>query len=430
MPGIGMRIIKSAAAVFLCFVIDRFRGTGGMVFYSQLAALWCMRDYVSETRQFAKQRMIGTVMGALYGLLLLVLYHNLYRKVLPGGDMIYSIMVSLFIILILYTTVVVKQKGASYFSCVVFLSIVVNHIQDMNPYLFVWNRFLDTVIRIFVGAAVNCFAIPGEKHKEILFLSGLDDTLLAKDGCMSDYSRVELNRMIRSGAKFTVSTVRTPASLMEPLRGIHLEIPVIAMDGAALYDIRENRYEYVYTISEKHCAAAMDFFDRRKIPFFANVVIGDRLLIYYQDTDRTAYNEIIERLRRSPYRNYIKRPVPKEEKVVYFMMIDESARIDELYKEMEQEECFRELKIVKHPSTECAGCSLLKVYHRDASKENMLEYLKGQLKIGRTVTFGTIEGKYTHLICPGDFNRVVKLMKREYERRKICMIWNCSRIRM
>lgn len=414
-PGIGMRIIKSGTAVLLCFFIERLRGSGGMVFYSQLAALWCMRDYVSETWHFAKQRTIGTAIGALYGLLLLVLYHDLYLKILPGGDMIYSIMVSFFVVLILYTTVLVKQKGASYFSCVVFLSIVINHIQDINPYVFVWNRFLDTMIGILTGALVNCFAVPRKKHKEILFLSGLDDTLLTKDGSMSDYSRVELNRMIRSGAKFTVSTVRTPASLMEVLRGIDLNIPVIAMDGAALYHVRENRYEFVYTISEKHCAAVENFLDGKKIPYFANVVIEDRLLIFYQDTDQAAYKEIIEKLRRSPYRNYIKRPVPKKEKVVYFMMIDRTARIDELYEEMEQKECFRELKMVKHPSTECEGCSLLKVYHRDASKNNMLEYLKGQLKIERTVTFGTIEGKYTYFINPGDFNKVVKLMKREYE---------------
>ena len=45
----------------------------------------------------------------------------------------------------------------------------------------------------------------------------------------------------------------------------------------------------------------------------------------------------------------------------------------------------------------------------------MIDYLKSQLGIEKTITFGTIEGKYTHLICPGDFNRVVKWMKKEYE---------------
>ena len=69
-----------------------------------------------------------------------------------------------------------------------------------------------------------------------------------------------------------------------------------------------------------------------------------------------------------------------------------------------------------NPSIECEGCSMLKVYNRNASKENMLDYLKKQLEIEKIVTFGTIEGKYTYLIKPGDFNRVVKLIMGRFKR--------------
>lgn len=413
-PGIGMRIIKSAVGVFLCFLIDILRGNEGIVFYSQLAVLWCMRDYVSETRKFARQRTVGTMIGAIYGLVLLLLRKRLAGTPCFEGRLFYGMIVSLFIVVVLYSTVLIRQKQASYFSCVVFLSIVVNHIQDANPYVFVWNRFLDTIIGIIVGVVVNCFTIPGKKNKDILFLSGLDDTLLAKNGSVSDYSRIELNRMIESGLNFTVSTMRTPASLMEPLRGINLKLPVIAMDGAALYNIIENRYEHVYIISAEHCDKILDYFEGKQLPYFANVVIDDLLLIYYQDTNCEQYNEIVEKLRKSPYRNYVKRPVARDENIVYFMVIDTSENIDLLYDEMTKEELFKTLKVIKHPSTEYEGCSLLKVYNKNASKENMLAYLKKQLRIEKTVTFGTIEGKYTYLIKPGDFNRVVKLVKRQF----------------
>lgn len=414
-PRIGMRIIESAVGVFLCFLIDILRGNEGIVFYSQLAVLWCMRDYVSETRRFAMQRSIGTVIGALYGLVLLLIHRKLPDEASFWGIISYRLIVSAFIIIVLYTTVLIRQKQASYFSCVVFLSIVVNHIQDSNPYIFVWNRFLDTMIGIVVAVAVNCFRIPGKKRNEILFLSGLDDTLLSSNGSMSDYSRVELNRMIDSGANFTVSTMRTPASLMEPLRGIHLKLPVIAMDGAALYNIWENKYEYVYIVSAGHCEAVRSYFEKREIPYFANVVVDDVLLIYYQDSNWEDYNTVVEKMRKSPYRNYIKRPLPENENVVYFMVIDKTERIEKLYADMMKEEFCQTLKVIKHLSTECEGCSLLKIYNKNASKENMIDYLKTQLGIEKTVTFGTIEGKYTYLIQPGDFNRVVKYMKKVYE---------------
>lgn len=68
LPGIGMRIVKSAVAVLLCYFVNYFRGDTGIVFYSQLAALWCIQMYHQNTLQNALQRTIGTVIGALYGL--------------------------------------------------------------------------------------------------------------------------------------------------------------------------------------------------------------------------------------------------------------------------------------------------------------------------------------------------------------------------
>ena len=63
---------------------------------------------------------------------------------------------------ILYTTVLLKKKNASYFSTVVFLSIVVNHIGDQNPLLFVFNRVLDTMIGIVLASLRAIFL--GEKR--------------------------------------------------------------------------------------------------------------------------------------------------------------------------------------------------------------------------------------------------------------------------
>ena len=124
------------------------------------------------------------------------------------------------------------------------------------------------MIGIALGVIVNCFQLPRSKNKDLLFLSGLDDTLLAPNGTMSDYSRVELNRLIEDGAQFSISTIRTPASLMEPLRGINLKLPVIVMDGAALFDVSQKRYEYAYVISPENGVAIRNYFYSLGIPFF------------------------------------------------------------------------------------------------------------------------------------------------------------------
>ena len=56
-----------------------------------------------------------------------------------------------------------------------------------------------------------------KKQKDILFVAGMDETLLSGKEQLSPYSQVEINRMLEDGANFTVFTGRTPGSLVEPL---------------------------------------------------------------------------------------------------------------------------------------------------------------------------------------------------------------------
>lgn len=417
-PGIGLRIIKSAIAVALCYLVSFLRGNNGIVFYSQLAALWCMQVYVVNTRNNAIQRTIGTIIGALYGLLFLLVKQQVF---IPGPmeELIDALAISLMLIAVLYTTVLIKKKQASYFSCVVFLSIVVNHMTDANPYLFVWNRFLDTMIGIAIGIGVNCFSLPKEKQKDILFISGLDDTLLNEKDNLSDYSRVELNRMLDEGVNFTISTMRTPASLMEPMRDIRLKLPVIAMDGAVLYDIREKMYLKAYVISPEESQEILSLVKGQGFSCFSNVIVDDMLVIYYEEPEDEVQKTLIARMRRSPYRNYVKRKLPETECVVYFMMLYPKEIMDAFYLLLEERGFTERLKVLKYESTDYPGYSYIKIYNRNATKENMTAYLKKMMQLEKTVTFGSIEGRYDYVVDSRDSNQVVHTLKKLYEPVKI-----------
>ena len=151
-PHIGMRIIKSALGVLICFLIYFLRGKQGTPFYSALAVLWCIQNQSKNTVQNALQRTVGTGVGATYGLIYILIKQRVPQL---GDSFLNYCIISLALIPIIYVTVVIKQKKASYFSCVVFLSIVVNHLMDENPYMFVANRSLDTLIGIVLGLALN-----------------------------------------------------------------------------------------------------------------------------------------------------------------------------------------------------------------------------------------------------------------------------------
>ena len=329
LPPIGMRIIKSSIGVLLGFIIYLIRGRQGAPFYTALSVLWCMQPYTSNAKANAIQRTIGTFIGAFFGLIMILVEFYL----LPlDNELIRYILISILIIPVIYTTVIINKKNASYFSCVVYLSIVVNHLTDTNPYLFVINRILDTMIGIILALIINTARIPRKKNKNVLFVSELDKVLLNMQSTLTPYSKVELNKMLDDGAEFTIVTMRTPAALLEALKDIRIKLPVVAMDGAMLFDIKNNRCLKLYKMSYLESKELINLFNDGGLHCFVNVVVEDSVLIYYGDFKNEAEETIYKELRYSPYRNYIKEELPERYGAAYLMTIDKSEKIDEIRK--------------------------------------------------------------------------------------------------
>lgn len=152
MPKIGFRIIKSTIAVFLCLLIGVLRGGASMPFYSAIAAILCMQPDVKNSLQVAINRVIGTLIGGLCGMLMLMLL----RWGLPGlPTLVEYLLISVALIPLMYVTILVKKPAATYITCVVFLSVTVSHGVDLVPYAFALNRMLDTLIGILVSLGIN-----------------------------------------------------------------------------------------------------------------------------------------------------------------------------------------------------------------------------------------------------------------------------------
>jgi len=281
LPRIGARIIKSSAAVTLCMAVYWLRTLlplgNGIPFYSALSALWCMQPYQNTTKQMAFQRTAGTFIGAFYGLVILVVIKLLNIN----SQMIVYFTASVMLIVVLYTTVVMNKKNASFFSCVVFLSIVLTHSFDENPYIFVLNRILDTFIGIGIGVGVNEFRLPKKHNNSILYVSGIDSVLISDSPYSVPYSKVELNRLISDGMNFTISTIHTPSELIPLMSGVNLKLPVIVMDGAALYDISDNSYFETELLDNETSSYAEQIIKANGFECFVNVLYDHTLLVYY-----------------------------------------------------------------------------------------------------------------------------------------------------
>ncbi len=415
-PPIGARIMKSAIAVGLCMLVYFARTLlpigNGIPFYGALAALWCIQPYNDTTKNNAVQRSVGTLIGAVYGLAFLLLF----RLIGVTKPMIVYVSASAVIIPVIYTTVVLNKRNASFFSCVVFLSIALTHSFDSNPYFFVLNRVTDTFIGIIIGVAVNDFRLPIKLDTDNLYVSGIDDVLVSA-GHSAAHSKVELNRLIRSGVKFTISTTRTAAELIEIMKGVELQLPVIVMDGAALYDVKEKRYlETVFLTSDVSSEAEKIITDCG-MHCFVNAMLDSTLLIYYGEFRNAAEQELFESFRHSPYRNYISsgfRRKNDKERVLYITVLADKFSTFMLEGKLRKQ--LGERIRISISQCEFEGFMYLKVFSPLATKQNMIEKLKEYAKAEDVITFGSIKGQYDVYINDGGGNRTVKRLK------KICRI--------
>lgn len=411
---IGLRIVKSAVAIGICFLIYVLRGYQGIPFYTALAALQCMQAYRENTVKIAKQRTFGTAVGALYGLVVILLQKfllNPYHVAYIG----YCVAVAFGVIASLFTAVHLKKKNAAYFSCVVFLSITMIHIGDDNPYIFVFNRVLDTMIGVAVGMGINACHLPRHKQRDTLFVTAMDDVLLSRTSTMSDYSKVELNRMLDEGIPLSIMTMRTPASFLEAAGDIRVRYPLILMDGAVLYDVKNNSFPAKRELPYEDAKAVIQLLRTFGIETFQNVIVGNSVLIYYQDIVSEGSRQVFERLRKSPYRNYLHRPLPEGEPVVYLMAMDETGKLETAYAALKESKVSEHCRMLFYPSDEFPGYSYLKVYREDATKMNMLQTLKELTGFQNVRTFGSIPDAYDCCVSISTGDEVVRLLRQEFE---------------
>ena len=76
-PPLGGRIMKTALAVFICLMIYFLRGYRGkeMPTEAAITAIICMQPFLSGTREFALNRMAGSVIGVVWALIFIALLY-------------------------------------------------------------------------------------------------------------------------------------------------------------------------------------------------------------------------------------------------------------------------------------------------------------------------------------------------------------------
>ncbi len=383
-PRIGMRMIKTAAAVAICLLLYILRGEQGVPVFSAIAAVICMQPYVDNSVQVALNRIFGTILGAAFALL--VLY---FIRFIPEEYRLWEYaVISIAIIPALYTTVLFKKTGASALAGIVLLSVCLSQSGD-PPLTDAVNRSVETIFGILVSLGVNIIHLPRRKQKDFFFVSGFDGALYHEEEGMTPYCIFEMNQLLHDGLPFTIATERTPASLLSDLGNLNLQLPVIAMDGAVLYDVNEKRYLACHGLEKDTVDKICDFLREKGCHYFLNVVWQDVLLIYYRDFQNDVERELYETARRSPYRNYVYGDMPEEGIVVYILLVLKDAEADLLEEEIRRRDERSELLFLRDKSETPEDYCHLKIYHKTATKEDMVRRMLRDMPQKKCVVFGS-----------------------------------------
>lgn len=385
LPRVGMRMIKTSLAVCICFVIYFLRGEEGVPVFSTIAAIICMQSHVENSLQAAFNRIVGTLVGAAFALVILYLI-----RFIPWEYRFFRYMViSVTIIPVMYVTVLLKKTGATALAGIVLLSTCLSN-GGQPPIIDAMNRSLETIVGILVAVAVNSTHLPRKLAKDCLFVTSFDSALYdEKNGGITPYVLFELNHMIEKGLPFTIATERTPASLMADLKGVDLHLPVIAMDGAVLYDLKDKRYLATNGLRKEMVDEICQLLQKKQVHYFLNVVWQNVLLIYFGNFKNHVERELYLKARLSPHRNYVYGDMPEDGVAVYILLVLKDAEADALEAELREMDTENELHFLRDKSETPEEYCHLKIYHKNATKDAMLHRLMEDLPQKKYVAFGS-----------------------------------------
>lgn len=149
LPKIGARTIKTGITVLICSIISLIILRRDTAFVSSMAGVICLQNSVKDSVETGKNRLLGTVVGALLGFVVLFLSSNF-----NNNSIVISIAASVGIILTIYICILFEIKECISTSCMMFLILLMSVGSD-SPFSYTITRTIDTFIGVFVGVTVN-----------------------------------------------------------------------------------------------------------------------------------------------------------------------------------------------------------------------------------------------------------------------------------
>ena len=357
LPIPGQRIFRSMVAVWLCFAVYFLRGQSGIPFYSVIAALQCLQPYTNEMGKVARKRLVGTLIGAFWGflfLLIMPLFPALGRNPLT----LYPLM-GLGILISLYSAVIIRKPDTSSLAAIVFICVVIAYPDIEHPLDQAFHRVLDVMVGTAIAIGVNVFRLERERREDKVFFVRTKDLAPDQLSQISSAVMLRLNYLLNDGAKICLMSEHAPAFFMSQMGTVNMNVPMIVMDGAGIYDAVENAYVSTVNLSPDSSRWLMKRLDTMGLSYFIYTVHKNRNCIYHHGPMTEAETTVYKRLKRSPYRQYLDDDHFALEDIVYIKVVAGDDQIISAKDALASSLPHRKLRAVIRPQAGLEnGCSL------------------------------------------------------------------------
>lgn len=333
LPPLGQRIIKTSIAVFLCLVFYMLEGYHGSVGSMCVTAILVMQPYVSDSKTFAIERISGTFLGALWGLAFLLLMDIF--PVLGHHQIVSYMFMGLFTLLAIYSTVVLKRSQLAGLVAIVLIGTISSYPNVDAPLTQTLENLADTFVGTVIAIVVNTAHMPRRKHPEYLFFIRTKDLVPDRYRQIPSSVNIALESLIKDGANICLMSRWAPAFIMTQMGMLNVNVPMIIMDGAALYDVQENRYLDVIDIPKEHARRLLAILESFHVGCNIYAVNERTLSIYRDGPVNEAEQKEFETMKRSPYRHYLDGTFREDDYIAFIRVIDEKDKIEELSYEIQ-----------------------------------------------------------------------------------------------
>ena len=407
-PRIGMRIIKTAIAVFIVLLIhvilllidqkysfDRsdWKAPSNMYtpFFAGIAAVYALHKNTKASLNQARIRSLGSVIGGYFGMILILISEyvlinklNMKETNFPLFELITFAWVSLGIIPLILITVKVRQKDAVFISCLTYLSVTISIRNGGMPvFQFATNRVLSTIIGVGVSLLINNMSLLMHKNKNILFVTSLNNNFIKDVEHIPDFMKYKLNDLYFKDMPLCFVTTRSTGYLEKVFKDVEVEFPMVVMNGSAVYDFKNKKYDVVKNINSNIRIKIDEVLSRQNMNAFVSTINDNILHCYHNKLTNQGEIDFFEKNKHEEGYNFVRGTLPSDLEASFYLIIDEKEKIEALMNSL-KEEVNELVDMFDYPHT-TRGFYCLKLNSTEATKEDAIMYLKKKYNYDKVI---------------------------------------------